>query len=100
MEIKLQAFKALAIRHADQVKAIGGLSGYGLVVGADILHTENNKPRVFANLTTLANFARGLGVKSITVDLNQKPTAKTRAKKSATSPEPSTRSRRKPKAET
>lgn len=83
MEIKLQAFKALAAHKADQVKAISGLQGYGLAVAGDTLHTDSNKPRVFSNLNTLANFARSIGLKSITVDLSQEPAAKSKTKKAA-----------------
>lgn len=88
MEIKLQAFKALAMRHADQVKATSGLQGYGLSVGGDTLHTDSNKPRVFSNLNTLANFSRSIGLKSITVDLSQEPATKPKAKKSAVALKP------------
>jgi hypothetical protein len=93
MEIKLQAFKALAMRHADQVKATSGLQGYGLSVGGDTLHTDSNKPRVFSNLNTLANFARSIGLKSITVDLSQEPAAKPKAKKAAVTAKPAAKPR-------
>jgi hypothetical protein len=93
MEIKLQAFKALAMRHADQVKATSGLQGYGLSVGGDTLHTDSNKPRVFSNLNTLANFARSIGLKSITVDLSQEPAAKPKAKKAAATAKPAAKPR-------
>jgi hypothetical protein len=92
MEIKLQAFKALAMRNADQIKATSGLQGYGLSVGGDTLHTDSNKPRVFANLNTLANFARTLGVKSITVDLSQEP-ARAKPKKPQAAPRPAPKPR-------
>lgn len=88
MEIKLQAFKALAMRHADQVKATSGLQGYGLSVGGDTLHTDSNKPRVFSNLNTLANFSRSIGLKSITVDLSQQPIGKAKVKKAAVAGKP------------
>jgi len=98
MEIKLQAFKALAMRHADQVKATSGLQGYGLAVGVDQLHTDSNKQRVFSNLNTLANFARSIGLKSIIVDLSQQPAAKPKAKKAIAAPKPAAKQRSAQKA--
>lgn len=93
MEIKLQAFKALVVHHADKVRATSGLQGYGLAVGDDTLHTDSNKPRVFSNLNTLANFARSIGLKSIIVDISQKPQPRAKPKKQATQAqkEPATR---------
>jgi hypothetical protein len=55
---------------------------------------------VFSNLNTLANFARSIGLKSITVDLNQEPASKSKAKKPAVASKPAAKPLPAPKAKT
>ena len=96
MQVKLDAFRALVYQKSAVVSVEGSRKGFCLIVSNCMLGTDAGNVRYFQNLTTLARFAKGENVSSLSLDLSKMPSkTKKRAAKVAAAGAPKKRAARK-----